>query len=229
MGSGCQKSPACAIYATTKWLDCSSPGWKALVWGNYKAIMPVTVKQKFGIPYLVQPAFTQRLGIFSSTEVSDEIRSCFISALKQKYPFAEICVNDVFKMFPGVLERKNYILNLNRPYSEITNEYKESLKQVLKQVTLKGNLILRKSQHTEQAVGFFKELNGSKINLTAFDYVKIKNAAKVFSPENAFVYEVYNIDQILLSTALYFKFENRLYKITAATSVGGALKKRIIL
>jgi hypothetical protein len=48
------------------YLDIVSPGWEALVQDNYKAIMPVPLKRKYNIPYIIQPLFVQQLGIFSS-------------------------------------------------------------------------------------------------------------------------------------------------------------------
>lgn len=36
--------------------------WSALVYGDYEAVFPLPLKQKFGITYVVQPIFCQQLG-----------------------------------------------------------------------------------------------------------------------------------------------------------------------
>jgi hypothetical protein len=54
------------VYAYSWYLDIVSPGWDALVKDDYKSVMPLTWRKKYGIKYLYQPFFTQQLGVFSS-------------------------------------------------------------------------------------------------------------------------------------------------------------------
>ena len=46
-------------YFFSWYLDVVSPGWEALIAEDYSYIMPLTVKIKCGIKYVIQPPFTQ--------------------------------------------------------------------------------------------------------------------------------------------------------------------------
>ena len=65
-------------YAYSWYLNIVSPGWEALVTDDYEFVMPLPVKRKYKIPYLVQPVLTQQLGIFSKEEINDEVIQLFI-------------------------------------------------------------------------------------------------------------------------------------------------------
>lgn len=62
-------------YALSWWLDIVSPGWKALVEDGYKAVMPLPVKHRYFFTYLVQPRFTQQLGLFGDGNVCHFLRN----------------------------------------------------------------------------------------------------------------------------------------------------------
>lgn len=57
-------APSGLPYALSWWLDIVSPGWEALVEDDYRAVMPLTVKWKYGLKYVVLPKWVQQLGVF---------------------------------------------------------------------------------------------------------------------------------------------------------------------
>jgi hypothetical protein len=61
------------VYAESWYLDIVSPNWEALILGDYEYVMPLPVKKKFGVSFLVQPPLTQQFGIFSSNKIDEEI------------------------------------------------------------------------------------------------------------------------------------------------------------
>src|ERR1019366_1761696 len=73
-----------AIYAYSWYLDIVSPGWEALVAADYKTVMPLTQNSKYGINYLRQPFFTQQLGVFSTSELTEAILTDFLTAIPEK-------------------------------------------------------------------------------------------------------------------------------------------------
>ena len=52
------------IYARSEYLDTVAENWDALVFDDYKAVMPLVWKSKFGLKYVYPPCWTQQLGIF---------------------------------------------------------------------------------------------------------------------------------------------------------------------
>src|SRR5690606_37392547 len=88
-----QHSKNSLIYAKSFYLDIVSPGWDALIAGDYEFIMPLTPRKKIGIAYLAQPAFTQQLGIFSKKNIEPKTILNFITLARSKFKFAELMFN----------------------------------------------------------------------------------------------------------------------------------------
>ncbi|PHX92186.1 MAG: hypothetical protein CK532_04235 [Flavobacteriales bacterium] len=56
-------------YAHSNYLDVVCKGeWDALIYGDYEAVFPLPIKKKWGLQYIVQPAFCQQLGAFGNDE-----------------------------------------------------------------------------------------------------------------------------------------------------------------
>ena len=64
-------------YAYSWYLDVVCPMWEALVSDDYAYVMPLPLKKKWGISYLIHPIWVQQLGVFSAQEVTTEIFSAF--------------------------------------------------------------------------------------------------------------------------------------------------------
>ena len=116
----------CLVYASTWYLDVVSPGWEALVTSDYKYIMPLPVKRKFGIKYIVQPVLTQQLGIFSEEEIDSEIIDSFIRAIP--YCSYEINLNEG-NCTNKAEKRPNLLINLNFPYEYLKSNFTVNTKR----------------------------------------------------------------------------------------------------
>ena len=64
-------------YAYSWYLDAVSPQWEALASNNYEFVMPLPVKRKFGVKYVIQPRWVQQLGVFSAQPITKEIVKSF--------------------------------------------------------------------------------------------------------------------------------------------------------
>jgi hypothetical protein len=123
------------VYAYSWYLDVVSPGWEALVTENYEYIMPLPVKSKYKISYLVQPILTQQLGIFSKNEITEVVVDEFVKALP--YFSYEINLNE-HNSYSKALVYPNFKLNLNKPYDQIKASYsKNTLRNIEKANKLK--------------------------------------------------------------------------------------------
>ena len=70
-------------YAYSWYLNVVSPNWEAIVSEDYEFLMPLPVKRKYLFRYLIQPAYTQQLGVFSNKFISSDILIDFV----KKIPF----------------------------------------------------------------------------------------------------------------------------------------------
>ena len=128
------QSPDGNVYCLSWYLDVVHPNWEALVEDDYETVMPLTGGKKFGINYLFQPFFTQKLGIFSRNEVSEKNIEQFLNAIPDKFRFAEIRIgggiNGVKALKAGIAHR-NIELELNQDYSVISANYHSNTKRNL--------------------------------------------------------------------------------------------------
>ncbi|GAB3908278.1 hypothetical protein GCM10028803_43590 [Larkinella knui] len=138
-------SPQRLIYAFSWYLDVVSPGWTALVEGDYERVMPLPVHKRYGVKAIIQPLFCHQLGLFSSFDTTDTATiSRFLQALHQhvryvpSYQFnaasSPLISHDSSQLIPLT----NHVLNLQKPYSELAAAYskdrKTNLKRGLQQV-----------------------------------------------------------------------------------------------
>jgi len=114
------RSPSPLVFAQAFYLNATSPGWCALVQGNYEYVMPLTSNKKLGICYLLQPPFTPQLGIFGKDPVT--VQADFFSFLDEKYKFIDIELNftNTFKEKP-LKQKTTYIIRYNESYTYNSN------------------------------------------------------------------------------------------------------------
>jgi hypothetical protein len=90
-------SPQGVLYALTWYLDVVSPNWQAIVYapkGQYTIVMPLPIRQKYGLNFVQQPLFCQQLGVFSLEKVAIEVLDVFIQKLVQSYQWVSwYCFN----------------------------------------------------------------------------------------------------------------------------------------
>ena len=107
------------IYAFSWFLDCVSPQWEALISENYEFVMPLPVKTKFGLKYIVQPFLTQQLGVFSSMQITELIVFDFIRSIP--YLSYEMNLNEK-NYVSSSISLPNLMLNLNVTYENLVKK-----------------------------------------------------------------------------------------------------------
>lgn len=123
------------VYALTWYLDIVSPGWEALVAGDYEYVMPLPRKCKCGFAYLVQPPLTQQLGIFSQHEIGENIAEVFI----RKIPYLSYHLNlNEGNASLRAVQLPNYVLNLNRTYEELYAGFSKNTKRNIHKAQIAG-------------------------------------------------------------------------------------------
>ena len=118
-------------YAYTWYLDVVCPDWSAFVYGDYEAVMPLPVAQKFIINYVYQPNYCQQLGVFALNNEA-QLFEAFYAALKKKFWFYHVQQNRVFPSgneLSGFKEKTNLTLSLKPSYSEIVAQYTENTRR----------------------------------------------------------------------------------------------------
>lgn len=120
-------------------LDIMSPGWEALIDDDYDSVFPIPARQRFGIKYIVTPAFVRQLGAFSPDKPSEEVVNEFLQYLPDFYKFIDLNIapkpdNDGFKL----TEKSYYKLDLTRPYEKIFENFSPQCKRNIESSSKKG-------------------------------------------------------------------------------------------
>ena len=139
------------VYGYSWYLNKVSPNWDALVLDDYHAVMPLTHGRKYFICYLHQPFFTQQLGVFAKAQLNQDLIIEFISAIPSKFKFIEVNLNEQNYFLSEeykLIKRKNYLLNLNKPYDKLVKDYNNQALRNLKK-SRKQEIELRTIQYKE--------------------------------------------------------------------------------
>jgi len=130
------------IYAQSWYLDIVVPNWDALIQNEYEAVMPLPVKQKYGIPYLIQPRHVQQLGVFSPGAISDALVINFLRQIPRKFIWRDFNLNSQNQAsHEGISLRYNYELPLKNNYKEIFNGYHENTRRNMKKALQSSILV----------------------------------------------------------------------------------------
>ena len=99
-------------YAKKEVLDELSGNWEVLVYNDYKAVLPVPLKKKFGINFVIMPLFCQQLGIFSEKDDA-EINDRFLQCLKKYYKVFLYSFNYHNSFSENIKKKKNYTIPIS--------------------------------------------------------------------------------------------------------------------
>ncbi|WP_138989420.1 GNAT family N-acetyltransferase [Larkinella sp. C7] len=132
-------SPQRLVYAFSWYLDVVSPGWELLVEGDYERVMPLPVRNRYGVKSVIQPLFCHQLGVFSARETPDAaVLSRFLDALQHHIRYtpsyqlhaanAPALAGESVQLIPMT----NHVLHLQKPYAALAKRYSKGQKYNLK-------------------------------------------------------------------------------------------------
>lgn len=165
------------VYANSWYLDIVADGWSALVENDYERVFPLISGKKWGIQYLFQPVFSQQLGVFSQTLLTEEVVAKFLKAIPPQFEFAEINLNSYNKLPPEKyqsVEWINHELDLINAYDKTFNGFSTNLKRKIKKAE-KADLSILSNIKPEEIIRIFKENKGKELKtLEEVDYQKLR-------------------------------------------------------
>lgn len=214
------------IYGLSWYLDVVSPGWEALVWDNYKWIMPLPVKYKWGVPYLVQPMFCQKTSIYGIGVKSSDAR-LFYKKLFWNYLYFNLTLNDTL----GLENRKylnariNYTLDLTPAYYALKKDYKENTLRNIKKA-LNKNLTSTECPLEDFIIFCKPNLKG----LTHEGFLLFKNLTETASKHKvAQLRMVTDPGGEILCAACFLVWNSRIVYLAGASSQAGEQKSAMFL
>ena len=124
------------IYAEDWYLDCNTNfQWDCFIYGDYEMVMPLPYTIKLGFKIIYQPTFNQQLGVFyrnsQDVNILKEFSKQFRKLLLLNYQFnSDQWILDSNLLF----KKKNFLLELNSPYTEILNNYRKDRRKDIRRI-----------------------------------------------------------------------------------------------
>lgn len=220
-------------YALSWWLDAACENWEALVLDDYRAVMPLTAKEKFGFHYLYQPYFTQQLGLFSAQMPgTDEINS-FLSAIPKQYRYVDIQLNSSNNPTEEHFKykaRKNCILDLTPAYTRLASNYHRNCRRNI-QKAMRAGLTVSGGPGPAIFTRFIEQHLGNKlINLRKDFYPVLQRIAQasIESGKGA-IAGVYKPGGELLAAGWFVETAGRYIFLVCASTETGKEKQAMFL
>jgi hypothetical protein len=150
------------IYAESWYLDVVSPQWEAIVTPDYSTLWPLTINRKFKWPVIMQPMFTQQLGIFSSAPISKENIAQIYKA--NPYPILTLQSHGQYEWPKSALlsTKNNSVLPLQKDYAELQKSFRKDRKQSLAKA-LKNPTTCDSTTSTEAFINFTRKHNNYRL------------------------------------------------------------------
>lgn len=222
------------VYANSWYLDIVADGWSALVENDYERVFPLIYGKKWGIHYLYQPVFSQQLGVFSQSILTEEVVGNFLKAIPPQFKFAEINLNSYNKLPHGKYKSYEWInheLDLINAYDKTFNGFSTNLKRKIKKAE-KLDLAVLSNIKPEEIIRIFQENKGRDIkNLEEADYQKLRRLAYMGIYKGlVHNYGVYSPQNELCAGAIFIRSKHKIiFLFSGLTAEGRELNAMALL
>lgn len=218
-------SPNGLIYSYSWFLDLVCENWDALIEDDYKAVLPLPKRKKFGIEYIFQPFYTNQFGIISYDAVSTEKVNSFLQSIPEKFRYVDMMLNFQNKTAASdysVTERRAQFLNLHSGYEEMRKKYDSNLKRNLQKAE-KNKLSVKAGVPAETVTDYFSKARGNELgNFSEKDYKTLTEILRAaVTRGNGFTLGAYSINNELLATAGFLRDSKRIIFVKGGSSSAG--------
>ena len=199
------------LYGSSSYLNSMAVHWDALVLNDYEMVMPLPCRKKMGINYLFQPSITPALGVFGNG-VTAEIVTRFITAIPAKFKLWDISFNhsNTISIDKGtIVKRNNYVLDLNKTYSRLQQNYSENIQRNIAKAN-KNGCVLKKYISFEDIAAICKTEFPKFTKVENGLFEKLLAVYKIYKTDSE-SYGVYSKEGILLASCIFIFFKKRVY------------------
>jgi len=204
------------IYAYSWYLDCVADNWDALVLNDYEAVMPLPRRKKYGLNYIYQIPWVQQLGIFSKDNINELLIQNFIDHIPKKYVLVDYNFNSKNNFSSKyVVKRINYVLNLDKSFEEISQNYNKNRKRIIRREF--SDYIIDKNGSVEDFLDLYINQN---VNYKTHkdSYEKLQHLLNV-KHSSVHIWNVYKNEE-LLAGLVWLNDKNRItYLLPVATDL----------
>jgi len=216
------QSMAETLYPYSWYLDAAAANWSALIIDDYRFVMPLVWKKKYGLRYLYQPFYTQQLGVFSREYVDPTIIASMLALLQKKFRFAGINFNTQNLVGEtgsvAVDDKTNYVLDLRHSYDKLFGSFSTNARRNIKKAC-QINEHVEKDLSCKELVAFKKENDVIKRSEEEYQWL-VYLLETIKKNSSGVVYT--SRDEGAISAAAFFGFSrSRAIYLVSASDVQG--------
>lgn len=207
------------IYVTAGFLDLMTDQWSAVLIDDYRAVMPIPFRTKWGISYVYQPPFVQQLGLVGDFS-GEELHSC-LQLVKTTLRYGTLPLN-FGNPVADAKKGNNYILPLHQPYEKIAAGFTHYLRRSTREDRV-SEMMYKVSASYERIIHMYRDRYGQRFpHVDERSYQGLVKFSET-NPDQVIAREAWLKDD-LLSAILLLRFKNRIYLLVSVNTSEG--KKR---
>lgn len=207
-------------YAYSWYLDAVSPQWEALVSNNYEFVMPLPVKRKFGVKYVIQPRWVQQLGVFSAQPITKEIVKSFLA----KIPYLSYDFNINYANNFGE-PKPNSLIDLSVDYATLKLAFSDNTKRNITKA--KKHKLLIQPIEIKDFVKIWSQENGDMPYELHTKLPLLCHAAKTNNVGG--FYGVFSAKNQLIAALFTIETEDRIIYLAPVSNAEGKQKSAMFL
>jgi hypothetical protein len=126
-------APNGRLYGTTAFLDRMADAWDGIVMDDYRAVLPLPRRRKFGLDYLCPMPFSGPLAVYGKAPLTQDTLD-FLRQVPARYRLWDLNLEVHGRELPWpTIARTNHVLPLDSPYTTLAANYRDSLRRTLAQ------------------------------------------------------------------------------------------------
>lgn len=222
-----QQASNARIYGETCFLDHLSDYWDGLIINDYESVMPLPWKKKWGIRYVVQPAFYQQGGLFGKhAEHKATLEQC-IQLTRSKFRFAETTLNshnltDADSRFYSMVSRQNFVLDIRSSFEQIEKTYSSYLAHRIRR-SRKNELTIRNDLSAQTIIQEYQNRYARTIkDFSETDFVRFTRFCNYLQTANRLhVLSVHAKEDQWIAGTILLRDQHRLYNAVSCLKPEG--------
>lgn len=209
------------VYAKSWFLDIVSPQWEALIVSDYLMVMPLPVKRKLFIKYIVQPVYTQQLGVFSSKQLSAKEVLDFLNHIPGKFVRQVINLNSFNNQehTAGITDRVNFELSLNKSFAALYQEFNDNTKRNIRKA-ISEEVLMELSNDIRLFTSLYKTTTKEKPNRFELEKLQTIMTYAIDNQKGDLVF-VRNRNGEIISGAFFLTAMDRIIYVASFTNAEG--------
>ncbi len=203
------------LHACSWYLDLICEQWDALIEDDYKSVMPLIIKNRWGHKIIDLPVFAAELGIFSKEPINTFKTRHFLDSIPPDFRYYRITLNKFNPLESrniAVRYQKKYELDLIGPYYKLAGNFKPALRAKLN-LAMAHRFNMVKGLSPNDLIQFISR-NGipTEKTVSGHNYRLLRTiVAALIRYKSGELFGIYNSHNQLASIVLLSWFINRLY------------------